>query len=310
MPSDTCSKPIMYYRVSFKDNTDLVMSDLLSAAHRQLPRAKDREFQSGGQKLKGCKVRSQGDSHYVHITLVTPGQPASSVPENDDDATDVEVSLVYPSQNANFMDSDMFVMFCKNNVLFCSSGAKITKVSEYIKNIFEKTLQPEEYCNFVIQKIADIDKIRLIQQGIKEIHLGCALFPETLAYEQRKSVKGHIFDGMISSLLSLCAKDPKLATITEGENISAEIIFKYNRARKGGEIGRERMSSLSEQLLKVDDDGFKLTTFDGSIISAQDTMVKKKIKFTKFGKSVSYREVWSRMDEYYNELRDAGILEQ
>lgn len=274
MPSDTCSKPIMYYRVSFLNNPSLAMSELLHSAHELLPLATDRIFETGEQEFKGCKVESKGSRHYVHVTVVTRGRPTLSVPDLKG-AKEINPRLKYPSDDEEFMDSDMFFMFEQNHMLFCSSGLKISKAREYIIDVFNKTGQPEEYSNFIIHKIADIDKIRLIRQGVKEINLGCSLYPETLSYESRQSVKINIFSKVFGSIQALCAKEPQLEHITEDENISAEIILKFNRTKRGGEIGKARMSSLSEQLIGEDEDGFRIKTFDGTVISAQDTMVKK-----------------------------------
>nr|DAR41039.1 MAG TPA: hypothetical protein [Caudoviricetes sp.] len=306
----TQSKTINYFRIEFKAPTGANMEVLLDKAHAALPDVNDRVFSSEGQEFKSCHVRqTKSEGHYVHVTAVTPGEPSSAVP-NKTNVREVDVQLVAPPADGNYMDSDMFFLVKGNHMLFSSSGLPVSKAKEYIKALLEKTGNADDEIKFSIQKMANVDKLRLIRQGVSEISLGCNISPATFQYEERTTVRtflmGHVLDGF----RAFFAKDPRFREIAEQENVTAEVTFKFNRARKGGENGKARMQTLSEKLIAEDDDGFRIITYGGEKISYEEVCIKKAIKFKKFGKSVQYEDVWNSMKEYLSELQRTGVLEQ
>lgn len=304
------SKTINYFRIEFKAQIGTSMEALLAKAHAALPNVDDRIFLSGGQEFKGCHVlQTEEDGHYVHVTAVTPGEQASGVP-NKTDVCEIDVQLIDPPVNGNYMDSDMFFLIKGNHMLFSSSGMSVSKAKDYIKALLEKTGNTDENFKFSIQKMANTDKLRLIRQGVSEVSLGCAISPATFQYEERRSVSAFLMGSVLDGFRAFFAKDPRLKDIAEQENVTAEVIFKFNRARKGGENGKARMLALSEKLIAEDDDGFKIKTYSGEKISHEEVCIKKGIKLEKFGKSVHYKDVWDAMKEYLSELQRTGVLEQ
>lgn len=137
----TQSKTINYFRIEFKAPTGANMEVLLDKAHAALPDVNDRVFSSEGQEFKSCHVRqTKSEGHYVHVTAVTPGEPSSAVP-NKTNVREVDVQLVAPPADGNYMDSDMFFLVKGNHMLFSSSGLPVSKAKEYIKALLEKNRQ-------------------------------------------------------------------------------------------------------------------------------------------------------------------------
>lgn len=310
MSKNVQSKTINYFRVCFRESASYIMEDLLKGSHNLLPNVEDRVFVSNSQEFKGCHVKQvAGKGHYVHVTLVTPGQPANIVPDKEN-IPEIDVELTSPPPKSNFMDGDMFFLVHGNHVLFCASNLTVSKAKEYICHVFERTSRPEKASNFILQSVADIDKLRLIRQGVRQIRLGCGIYSATEQHEERTFVRRTLFTSLLSEIRALFAEDPILKDFDDNENLKAEVIISLNRARKGSTKGKVRIEALSEKIVKNGEDGFRIETYNGSVLTPSDVILRKEARLEKFGKSVQYEEAWHFLGNYLTELQETGLLEQ
>lgn len=308
MKTKNQSRTINYLRAIFQGVSVTTLEEALKSAHAILPTVKERSFSFGEQELKGCHVRQTEDGHFVHITLATPGEPASMVPVGEQ-VGEVDVQLADPPAHADYMDSDMFFLVKDNHMLFCSSGMKYTKAKDYIRFLFERTGQPETVTNFYLHRVANVDKLRLIRQGVNAVRLGCGVYAATEQYEERISIRQRLLGPIVAELRALTSKDPRLRDITENENLTAELIIKINRSKKGGELGQARMEILAEKVIEEDEDGFRIETFNGITMTQKEITLRKEASLEKYGKSVHYEDAWKAMSNYFAELRRVGALE-
>ncbi|ADU63420.1 MAG: hypothetical protein KUA35_10290 [Pseudodesulfovibrio sp.] len=312
------SRTMSYLRAFFPDNKALTLCEYLAAAHRRVTTVADRTFTIDGQEVKCCHEERKRDPstkerrQYVHVSVSTPGEPVSLVPQGGQNK-EVDLGTAVPPQGNDFMDGDLMLLVQDNHVLFCSTGLRVSKAKEYLMHLLEKTGQPEEALAFSLVSVADVDKVRMIREkGVKRLHLSAGLFPATLDHLKRttNTMSEKVVKAVTEEFLEICKKDESLAQYSEAENLTAEIILKYDRRFKGGELGQKRIESLAEMAVDEGDDGFKIVTGDGETISASTITLRKEIKVPKYGKTVRHESVWAEMRTYLKELRNKGLLDQ
>ena len=288
-------------------------------AHKALPEPVDRTFTFRNQEFRGCRFsQPEGEGHCSHVAIVTPGQAASTVPNPQTKSktnpsippSGLELGQTQAPGGSEFLDGDMFFFLRDDHLLFCSTGLVINRLADYLRLLFEKSGLPECASMFNLTKVAAVDKAQMIQNGVSELILDCGLYKATVEHEKRTLHK-RIFGGLMDELWAFFSKDPELNAYTDSENLTVELSISFNRAHKGGEMGQRRIQSLAQQAVDDDDpEGFKIRTFNGETLTANDVCLRKKVRIERNGKTVYYEPVWRCMREYYEELRDKGFLEQ
>jgi hypothetical protein len=308
------SKTLLYLRAKFASDEAKSLGHYLNAAHKKTPNIEQRKFIIDDQEVTGCHFRRiKNGKHYLHIAVSTPGESTSLVPKSTG-VKEVDLETFPPPEGKDFMDGDLMLLVDGNHVLFCSTGAHIKKARQYMKAIFDHTSQPDESMVFDLAKVADVDKINLIREsGVKSLRLGAGLYKATLDHEERRvaSVRKKVLTAVWSEVEDLFADDEELKKYKDEENLTAEVIIKFDRRLKGGKYGKQRMEALAEKVLDGDDDeGFKIETFGGETISSAAITLRKQVQIVKKGKSVAYNNTWRAMNEYLAELRTNGLLDQ
>lgn len=307
------SKTITYFRVKISPPASHSFEYYVKLAHKALPKACYRTFKSGVQEFIGCHAGpAKPAGEFLHVALVTPGEPASTVPSNKT-TDEIDIELMAPPQNGNYMDGDMFMLIKDNHLLFCSSGLNIAKATEYLKLLFDES-NISVILDFQLLKVANIDKLKLLKRGIKAIRLDAGIYPASLEYLHEsesgpKTITQKVIGPVVKNILALLRDDPRLSEITDKENLTAEVILKYNR-RGGTELGQVGIQSISEKLINEGDEGVKFVTYNDETLSGNEIILKKAVNLPKFGKSVDYREVWRALAEFYDGLKSSGLLEQ
>ena len=303
-------KTINYFRVTFHEACQHSLEHYLALAHDALPLVHQRTFPLGNQEIKGCHAEQLPSGCYAHVTVVTPGEAATTVPD-EQDTPHVDLQQIPPPEKSNYMDGDMCFFLKGNHLLFCSTHLPVSRAKDYIREVFEQTGQPDAARAFTFTQVADVDKLQMIQTGVKSLSLGAGLFPATARYQERQTVRKQLLGGMMREIFSLFQKDPSLKDYTEEENITAELVIKFNRSLKGGAKGQLRMQKLAEMV--IDDkehEGFKIKTYNNESLTAEDVVLRKSVRVEKDGKTVQYRDVWENMRQYFAELQKNGLLEQ
>jgi hypothetical protein len=318
MADDERSKTISYLRASFiadkNGKAPYHLAHYLANAHSKTPNIEDRTFIVGEQEIACCQFQDrQANGQLLHIAVSTPGEKMSVVPKPKK-VPKVELETRAPEEGEDFMDGDIMLLVKENHVLFCSTGAHRKKASEYLHEIFSATKQPEQAQAFVIGKVADVNKVNMIREkGVKEVRMKAGLFTATVAHDDRvkPTTQRKLFRKISDELKGLFAKDKELKEYAEVENLTAELILRFDKRYKGGEIGQRRIESLAKMVVAdKDDEGFTIVTSDGETLSADEVSLRKTIKVPKDGKTVDHKAVWRAMVAYLTELEQAGLLDQ
>ena len=311
MSSKKVTKTINYFRVNFKEECSRALAHYLRQAHDKLPEVAQRTFLLGAQELKGCHYDHPTENEfYVHVTLTTPGESATIVPDAHG-ASHADLEQMAAPAQANFMDGDLWFYLNGNHLLFCSTKLPISRAKDFIYEILDRGEQPETAKKFTFTQVANVDKIQMLQNGIRSITLGAGLFPATVHYEQRQTVRKRLLDRISDEIRALFQGEPELENCTDAENITAELVLKFDRREKGDRKGQLRLQDIAKRVVEDEEsDGFKIKTYNNDTLTAQEIVLRKTVKLEKNGKTVFHQDVWRCMNDYFNELRDKGLLEQ
>lgn len=312
MADERRKKTIQYFRAQFLDSRARTLAFYLKSAHDAAPNVEDRTFSIGGEQVKCCHVSQQrSGAHYLHITVSTPGELASTVPQGSG-MPQVDLDTTPAPRGSEFMDGDIMMRVQDNHVLFCSTGLHQSRATQYLREVFRSTGQPETALGVSFVRVADMDRLNLVrEQGVKSVGLAAGAYPASLSHAERENATVHrkLIGRVWDELKDLWAEDDELKDITESENLTAEVVIRFDRRRKGGELGQKRIESLAEMLLD-EGDGFRITTMGGETVTAESITLRKPIKVPKHGKTVNFEAVWGEMRIYMDELKAGGLLEQ
>ena len=323
------NKKIFYFRAQFgRLEGDQNLQNLLKLAIGELPTAGDRTFIATRGALHQCSNFDSGfndfDGLFMQVTSFTPGE-AASVIESKKDKPLTRVDSQDAPDGKDFVDGEAFILVKNNHVLFCLSTARETLVKKYLPDLLINSLFVREGENLQLLPVANQDKMKMIaREGIKELELNATMYEASLAAQNRDRV----IDGPTDILASIAHKfkaalalDDDLNDIDERENLNVKLAISFdgsearlkeNKQIDGfGDAGKEHLQELSK-LLVIDDDApeYRLVTNNNNIITPNDVKVSDNKKIDTLGKSLSKQSAWQTLLFYYNELENAGILEE
>lgn len=310
--SDEKKKTLSYRKAEFFVTVQQTLQQYLTEAYARLPDISQRRVTLVGHPVL------EGRRHQVnpalgvllHIAAYTPGEHASIVPTARGAAA-ADIATTPPPANCEFMDGDIMALVSGNHVILCSSNLHEKKAERYMVEIIDAARIDANASKFGLCKKADVDKVRLIQtQGVRSINLNATLFDATLEQIERTTVRKKIGGKLMDEIKALVFEDQDAAQLEEAENLSAQIILKYDSRRKGCTLGRQSVESLASQMIEDGDDGFTIETLGGETIKGSDITLRKTVSLTKHGKSVYCTDAWRALEQYFYELRDGGLLEQ
>jgi hypothetical protein len=279
-------KTITYYRAQFLRSHAKSLSYYLYAAHSVTPNVENRTFRIEDQEVKCCHLEDDGQgTHYLHITVTTPGEPASTVPKKGG-VSQVDLKTCDAPSDSDFMDGDIMMMVLGNHVMFCSTGLKPNWATKYLRRIFRQTNQSGLAESVTITPVADVSRLALIKQkGVKSISLAAGAYPATLSLIDRSqtTIRRRLLSVVWDEILGLFAEDDDLKQINEQENLTAEVVLRFDRRKKGGELGQKRLEEFAGMVMD-ETGGFKIMTFGKEAITAENITLKKEIGAPKDGK--------------------------
>lgn len=111
------------------------------------------------------------------------------------------------------------------------------------------------------------------------------------------------------SIRDLFRDDPRLADIGEKENITVRVEISYDRRKKGGAVGQQRMENLARHLIDDKEEGFRIVTREDKIIQPHELRIQQVLPLESFGNTVKREAAWGALEEFFSELRTTGALE-
>lgn len=311
-------KSLRYRRAVFVEKPGVrtgkhkTLEEYVEAAHASLKNIVSRRITNFQGITIECRAsrKKRGVGILLHLAAYTLHEPASVVPQPNPQDDDAPVGTVPPPRGADYMDGDLLLLVSENDVIMCSSSLHEHKFSEYCAGVFDKAGLPPDASMFNLMPVADADQLEVIEdEGVKQISLDTTAFTATANHVSRKSIRRKIGDGVMDVFRVIFADDPDLRDIDKLENLSAEMVIKFDRRRKGGELAQERIQSIAKQLVSEPTDGFKITTFRGTTLGHDQILLHKAINVPADGKTVQREAVFREMLTYFQELNDAGHTE-
>lgn len=310
---DMRQKKLRYRRATFDSGapTDHTLEKSILAAFAVKKNIPSRRVRlADGHVIDCLRFSKRSVGRFIHLAVYTPGEEASVVPVLGASAAEGDVSVVDPPVNHDFMDGDLMMLVDGNNVLICASGVHDAKIVSYFVSLFGPLDLKDFEKRFSIDLVADVNNISLIQsEGVKEIALSSTLYEASVEKVRRESRREQLTGAVVDELLAIFRKDRTLKEIVDRENITAEVILKFDRRRKGGEVGSKRLSALAKDVLDESEGGFKITTLAGNTISGSELSLSKKVNLASHGKSVQWSAAAKALDEYRLDLKVGGHLD-
>jgi hypothetical protein len=314
------AKTLRYRRAIYtvpKDDEEadkiLTLEEYLKLAHAKFKSIEQRRVRyDSGYTLEARDARSRRQvGTLLHIAAYTDGEPATIVPlvAGTDSAP---VDVLPPPKNTDFMDGDVMALISGNDVVLCASQIHDINLYRYCAGIFTAADLPVQATLFRLERAADADRVQLLEdEGVKQIRLSVSTFDATLSHAKRKSVRTKLGAGMMEELFALLGKDVNMEEAKDYSSLSAEIVIKFDKRRKNGELGGERIEALAKQVVADDDDeGFTIVTGEDNVVGASTLSLHKSVSLPAYGKSVSRDAAYQELVTYFKELDDDGLLEQ
>jgi hypothetical protein len=174
---------------------------------------------------------------------------ASVTKKGDDNLDDAEVDTAPPPDGAEFMDGDIFLYVRGNHVCMCATGIREGAIHFYLSSIFNKARLPVEATQFELQRVADVNKVKMIQsQGVKEVDLAATLYDASLKYINRRGTPGLL--GVVGKHIgALFGKDSGSAD----ENLMVTLGIRTDGRRKGTVLAAKRLEKIAEDVVGYGD---------------------------------------------------------
>lgn len=308
-------RSIFYKRaIWFNSSDDKSLYYYLSLAHKRLCFSDMRTFPYHEGEIQGTQFKDTGSKIFFQVASYIPDQSASLVPKPSKDPQS-QIDTTPPPDGNNFMVGDIFFMVEGDHIIIMPSNVNEGVASSYIKQTLSKVGFDNIVPNLNLEKIAKADKAQLLDtEGVKKITLGTSLY-EASAEHIKKKKKTLFLDGLVRDFLDLFSVegDKELQELDEKENLNVKIEISFDGRRKGGEISRKRLDRAADIILgEADEDdknGFTIETRSGKKITHDELRVGTKEYVEVFGNSVDRRDVWSKLDDFLEELKSNGMLE-
>nr|WP_298165289.1 hypothetical protein [uncultured Pseudomonas sp.] len=333
MPTDkkTKKRPFYYRRAKWDElKKSKTLQALLESCHESLPTVGDRTFIAREGELRGADVEARpGEGLFLHIASYVPNEQTTTI-EKSKRVKRSKLHAETASEGRDFLGGDIFVLVRDNHLILCPSGVRETVVHSYIYQILKKCGHSKMLASFELEKIAKASKMAMIaNEGVKSIELNSSLYDASMT--QIQSNKNTASQKKIDELLKkaselfeeMFAKDPELSEIKDQENLDIKISLNFDgrAARKKGqpvgfgELGRSRLKKTSEEIIKEfedtnDDEGFKIVTGQGNVITPTEIRVSDFYHIKTFGKSIDKSDAFDKLKDYYEKLKGSGVLAQ
>jgi hypothetical protein len=209
------------------------------------------------------------------------------------------------------MDGDLFLLISDDDVIVCSSGLHEHKFTEYCVDVFHRAGLPPRASLFHLAPVANVNIMDVIaQEGVKQVSLGTSVFAASVEHARRKSLKRTLGAGVLDAFRAIFGQDPAFKDLDQQENLTAELVIKFDGRKKGGELGRERIERLAERLVAESAEGFKIKTGKDNTLAYDEVSLQKPVSVRAQGKTIQVDAAFSELVRYFIELKDAGHLER
>ena len=303
-------KTISYRRAEWLkvDSQKRTLEDFIAAAHAIYKTVKCRKFQRPDGQIVKCASYNPLDAGgaFLHLVAETPGDEASTLSAEDEEKEASEVGVAPPPTGKEFMDGDIFVYVVGNNVCLCSTVLRDAVLTLYLQSVFQKAKLGEVATMFELQKVANIDKLKVIQaEGVKEIDIKASLYDASLHCETRNATTMRALGVAAKHIKAVFGSNPKASP----DNLQVGITIVADGRMKGRILGDDHIKKLAKEVVEGDDD-YVIVTKKNQRISKDEIYVRDKVDIAKHGKSIKRDAAWEALSNFYTGLLTSGVVAQ
>lgn len=312
--ADQRKKTLSYHRAQYfcPHPSSINLGLCVKQATDKLKTVADRTaIKSGGQFIRIAHIKSAMNGEiYLHLTVDTPGEPASIVPKASDLDVEIKVSTVNPPNDAEFMDGDAFIFVIGNDICICATGVRVAAIRVFLFNLFEKAGIRKDATQFQIHDALDTGKLALIRKrGVKEIELKGTLYRASMDYQKRKTQPVGAIEKLSKHFKAIFGSEHDVTD----DSLSVAVVLKVDgRRTRGITIGHKRLERIAESIIEneEDDDEYLIVTTDGEQIKPHEIRLRTTVTLDSMGKSVDREHAWDALASYYDSLSSGGLLSQ
>ncbi len=289
------------------------LEDNIHAAHSKITTSARRlvAFEGGFTLQMRYARKRRNAGTLLHLAAYTEREPTSIVPGVRGSTDDAPLSTAPPPAGAEYMDGDLLLLVSGNDVVVCASSLHDHKFHQYCASMFNVAEIDPTATMFELAAVANANKLEIIEnEGIKAITLDATMFAASADNVSRRSIRRTLNAGMLEVFRALFGKDAEFDEIRSKENLSAQLVIKFDSRRKGGELGQERIVNLAKRLIDEPGNGFRIQTRANTTFGHDEIVLQKTVTIRAEGKTVQRDAAFAELVNYMEELRNAGHLEQ
>lgn len=277
------------------------LSELTSMLHTQFATIGTRRTMFDGQIVEGRNLQVEPDGlSLLHLVAYTPDDQISVVPTTGNvPAADLE--LLAAPQGTEFLDGELMLLVANNDVAICRSGLSERAFNSYIQQLAQRAGIPNGVSSFELLKRADIDKLEMVRrEGIKKVSMNSVVSAMSANHLERQSIRKTVLNDLWEDMKAILNIDRDIDE--DAENLKVEVLFTFDK-RNGTVLDQRQIATLAQRMLADDEDeGFVIETLSGKKLRANDVVLSKPARLRAYGKSVSHRDAWASLREFWEEI--------
>lgn len=316
--TETRPRTLHYRKVEYfhTPSAGMTLESCLHAAMQRYRSRAERIVSAGNEILDALTMKHvANEGVYLHVVAYTRGDNANVVKHSG--ASGLEV--VPPPPDADYLDGAVAALISGDHVFYCAEHIREGSLKRFIAHFIRKlsAAQNDEYMmasNFNMNRKGNEAKVRQIrQEGIQSIKLNAGLYEAEHQYVQRQrdggqSVLTRVLGKTAKELRALYSEDDRLSTLHEHENLMLNVEIKFDRRRKGGDLGQVRAQKMAGDIIEGDEDGFVIETFNGQRITHEEIVLKKNVNLPILGKSFQHSDAWRDLKLFREDLVSADMI--
>lgn len=239
---------------------------------------------------------------FIHVAAWTDRRPAASVPHVMHQETAVQLGLVSPGADWEYLAGDGHLLVWGNHCIMLPSGLHPKSLERFMQKLLTQA-RPLRH-TYELVAIADPEMVRrVVSEGVKKIdlHIG--------QYQASASSMGllpELQGGIISRLFKTELTGDALM---EASNLNVKLSVAID-GRRRGKITAQELAPLAQQIAEERHDEYMdLVTAKNYRVKRGDLVFRKSVDLNEHGNTVRRREAWILMDEYLEELSQEGALD-
>ena len=312
----TKSRTISYLRAIWPEQAEInvTLQQTLEHCLTNLPNVEDTQIDLRDGLAEIRHRKSTDNLCNLHIAAWTDREAVSTVPHVTNVANS-DLAAQEPGEYYDFLDGDGMMLISKNHCLLMSSGLHPNSMVQYVRNLFRHSRSrdqqvSEELDSFNLIQIENPAVVKEIidQGGIKKVNLNVGRYMET-ARESSGLHPRTIIERLGARILDcLALKDETRRQIEQAENVHAQLVITLDSRRSG--LEREEFDLIVQKVAEESLDDVEIVTKAGERIKNSELVLKKVVDIEAFGKTVHHNYAWEEMENFLNELRVSGMLEE